>query len=74
MKLAFTMQTTREINMCNKYAPGTESSILKGNLTYDYLNKLIGLVLDLFKLSVITELQRSLRSAELLNGFILIKF
>ena len=22
------MQTTREINMCNKYAPGTESSIL----------------------------------------------
>ena len=44
------------------------TNLIKGKLTYDYLNKLIGLVLDLFKLSVITALQRSLRSAELLNG------
>ena len=28
MKLAYTMKTTIEINMCNKYAPGTEG-ILK---------------------------------------------
>ena len=37
MKLAFTMQTTGEMNMCNKYAPGTESSILNVNNTIYYI-------------------------------------
>ena len=37
MKLAFTMQTTIEINMCDKYAPGTEGSILNTNFFFTKL-------------------------------------